>query len=153
MSDNEALKPSDIIDHWRTQAPADLPMLLRVYDEAGKRLTAREAEVLLQIVMGKETSAIAKALSISEKTVEKHTHNLLPKLRAENRTDAATRALFWIVLDLMGQCRLRVHRQNGGLTVRVLPSSVHADEAEDEVVPQAPQEPAIGAAPGDGMRE
>jgi DNA-binding CsgD family transcriptional regulator len=123
MSDNEALKPSDIIAQWREQADTDLSMLLRVYDAAGKGLTTREAEVLLQIVMGKENSVIAEALSISEKTVEKHTYNLLPKLRAENRTDAATRALFWIVLDLIGQHRLRVRRQNGSLIVRVRSSS------------------------------
>ncbi len=60
---------------------------------AGSDLTARELEVLEHIVGGKSNKAIAAALGISEATVKSHKNNILSKLDAEDRTQAATKAL------------------------------------------------------------
>jgi len=59
----------------------------------GSDLTARELEVLEQIVKGKSNKEIASALGISEATVKSHVNNVLSKLDAADRTQAATKAL------------------------------------------------------------
>jgi DNA-binding NarL/FixJ family response regulator len=59
----------------------------------GSDLTAREHEVLEQIVRGKSNKEIASALGISEATVKSHVNNVLSKLDAADRTQAATKAL------------------------------------------------------------
>ena len=59
----------------------------------GSDLTARELEVLEQIVKGKSNKEIANALGISEATVKSHVNNVLSKLDAADRTQAATKAL------------------------------------------------------------
>ena len=59
----------------------------------GSDLTARELEVLEQIVKGKSNKEIANALGISEATVKSHVNNVLSKLDAGDRTQAATKAL------------------------------------------------------------
>lgn len=60
---------------------------------SGSDLTARELEVLEQIVRGKSNKEIASALGISEATVKSHINNVLSKLDAADRTQAATKAL------------------------------------------------------------
>src|SRR5918997_680970 len=60
---------------------------------SGSDLTARELEVLEQIVRGKSNKEIAQALGISEATVKSHINNVLSKLDAADRTQAATKAL------------------------------------------------------------
>ncbi|MCE5324094.1 response regulator transcription factor [bacterium] len=52
-------------------------------------LTDREREVLKLIAQSKRNSEIAKALFISEKTVKNHVSNILFKLQANDRTEAA----------------------------------------------------------------
>ncbi|MCE5199352.1 MAG: response regulator transcription factor [Armatimonadota bacterium] len=52
-------------------------------------LTDREREVLKLIAQGKRNSEIAEALFISEKTVKNHVSNILFKLQANDRTEAA----------------------------------------------------------------
>lgn len=59
----------------------------------GASLTARELEVLEQIVAGKSNKEIGSALFISEATVKTHVNSLLSKLGVEDRTQAATSAL------------------------------------------------------------
>jgi DNA-binding NarL/FixJ family response regulator len=56
-------------------------------------LTARETEVLEQIVAGHSNKAIAARLNISEATVKSHINNILSKLGVSDRTQAATTAL------------------------------------------------------------
>lgn len=56
-------------------------------------LTARELEVLQQIVAGKSNKEIATAFTISEATVKTHINNILSKLGVSDRTQAATTAL------------------------------------------------------------
>ena len=60
---------------------------------SGSDLTARELEVLEQIVRGRSNKEIAQVLGISEATVKSHINNVLSKLDAADRTQAATKAL------------------------------------------------------------
>jgi len=52
-------------------------------------LTSREHEVLGQVALGRSNGEIAKALFISTKTVSVHVSNILAKLGASSRTEAA----------------------------------------------------------------
>jgi two-component system, NarL family, response regulator LiaR len=56
-------------------------------------LTARERDVLRQIALGKSNREIAESLAIGEETVKTHVRHVLAKLGAENRAQAAVRAL------------------------------------------------------------
>jgi DNA-binding NarL/FixJ family response regulator len=56
-------------------------------------LTAREREVLRHLVTGKTDREIADALFIGPRTVETHVSNVLAKLGASNRAEAAVIAL------------------------------------------------------------
>jgi len=59
----------------------------------GSDLTARELEVLGQIVRGMSNKEIAAAFGISEATVKSHINSILSKLGVTDRTQAATTAL------------------------------------------------------------
>src|SRR3546814_7658426 len=52
-------------------------------------LTPREAEVLALVAQGRSNGEIAKQLFISVKTVSVHVSNILAKLGASGRTEAA----------------------------------------------------------------
>ena len=67
---------------WLTQA-----------DKQSQPLTARELDVLALLVTGKSNQEIATALTISEKTVEKHLHSLFVKFDATSRVEAAVYAV------------------------------------------------------------
>ena len=56
-------------------------------------LTKRELEILQLIVDGCSNAAIAEKLYITVGTVKTHVRNILNKLAAEDRTQAAVRAL------------------------------------------------------------
>jgi DNA-binding NarL/FixJ family response regulator len=56
-------------------------------------LTERELEVLQLIVEGCSNAAIAEKLYITVGTVKTHVRNILNKLCADDRTQAAVRAL------------------------------------------------------------
>jgi two-component system, NarL family, response regulator LiaR len=56
-------------------------------------LTSRELEVLKLIAAGCTNVAIAEQLSITAGTVKTHVHNILSKLCADDRAEAAVRAL------------------------------------------------------------
>jgi DNA-binding NarL/FixJ family response regulator len=56
------------------------------------RLTTREREVLRLISEGRPSKQIARALSISERTVKFHTASVLRKLGADNRAQAVALA-------------------------------------------------------------
>jgi DNA-binding CsgD family transcriptional regulator len=55
-------------------------------------LTRREREILELIAVGNSDAAIARALFISQRTVNNHVHAILNKLGVHNRTQAATHA-------------------------------------------------------------
>lgn len=56
-------------------------------------LTPRENDVLLLLVEGCTNKEIAKALIISDDTAKKHVQNIIGKLRASDRTQAAVYAV------------------------------------------------------------
>jgi DNA-binding NarL/FixJ family response regulator len=59
----------------------------------GDELTPRETEVLRHLALGLSNRAIASALNVSEETVKTHVANVLSKLQAVNRAQAAVQAL------------------------------------------------------------
>jgi NarL family two-component system response regulator LiaR len=61
--------------------------------DASDDLTPRELDVLRHVALGKSNKDIAVALDISEETVKTHVRHVLAKLGAENRAQAAVRAL------------------------------------------------------------
>ena len=58
----------------------------------GKELTAREREILAELMTGRSNRDIAKRLFISERTVKFHITSIFGKLRAKNRTEAVLKA-------------------------------------------------------------
>ena len=56
-------------------------------------ISVREQEVLLWLREGKTNWEIAQILKLSEMTVKNHVHNILVKLRVNNRTQAVTKAI------------------------------------------------------------
>jgi DNA-binding NarL/FixJ family response regulator len=60
---------------------------------AASPLTARERDVLAEIAQGRSNREIARALSLSEKTVKTHVSNVLMKLGVADRTQAALLAV------------------------------------------------------------
>ena len=65
-------------------------------------LTARELEVLWHIAAGRSDKEIAAQLTLSPLTVHKHVANILAKVGAGSRTEAATRALRLGFFDAKG---------------------------------------------------
>ena len=59
----------------------------------GTDLTPREREVLPLLVAGETNKGIGEALSLSPSTVRQHVSNILSKLGAKTRTEAATLAM------------------------------------------------------------
>jgi two-component system NarL family response regulator len=92
MSVDELIDAIQTVHHGRSKIPAAVAERLaeRV---SGNALTERETEVLKTIVSGKSNKEIAAALFISEATVKTHINNLLSKLGATDRTQAARIAL------------------------------------------------------------
>jgi DNA-binding CsgD family transcriptional regulator len=66
---------------------------------AGAGLTERELEVLRLVAAGRSNREIAAELFISPKTASVHVSNILGKLRASSRTEAATLAFTRHLLD------------------------------------------------------
>lgn len=56
-------------------------------------LTSREAQVLRHVALGLSNKEIARSLKISVETVKEHVQNVLRKINAADRTDAAVRAV------------------------------------------------------------
>ena len=56
-------------------------------------LTRREREILLHLASGRADKEIAALLALSPTTVHKHVANILSKMNARSRTEAAMRAV------------------------------------------------------------
>jgi DNA-binding NarL/FixJ family response regulator len=77
---------------WGTRMEARLPLATVTDAPADDPLTAlnpRELEVLEQLARGRRNRQIAEALMISENTVKFHVANVLAKLGASSRGEAA----------------------------------------------------------------
>jgi DNA-binding NarL/FixJ family response regulator len=66
-----------------------LRVVQRLSDHDKYQLTKREREILKLVVEGKDNREIAQALEIDVRTVANHVSNLLYKMNAKNRTEAA----------------------------------------------------------------
>jgi two-component system NarL family response regulator len=92
MDADELIDAIRIVHNGKTRIPA--PVAQRLAGRmGGQELTARETDVLREIVAGKSNKEIASALFISEATVKTHINSLLGKLGVTDRTQAATTAL------------------------------------------------------------
>lgn len=81
-------------DGWLSRrVAAQLSAWTREDEPSAKELTPRELEVLGLVAAGKTNQEIARSLSISEKTVEKHVGALLAKLNVASRVEAAVLAV------------------------------------------------------------
>jgi DNA-binding NarL/FixJ family response regulator len=56
-------------------------------------LTTREIQVLRHLALGLSNREIGQSLEISVETVKEHVQNILRKLSAADRTEAAVRAI------------------------------------------------------------
>lgn len=65
----------------------------------GFPLTNREAQVLRHVALGLSNKEIGKSLGISVETVKEHVQNILRKVKAADRTDAAVRAIQAGIVD------------------------------------------------------
>ena len=74
-----------LLDRLRAQGSAPA----RADGPASDTLTAREAEILALVAEGRSNGEIGKQLFISAKTVSVHVSNILGKLGASGRTEAA----------------------------------------------------------------
>ncbi|MGH3086035.1 MAG: response regulator [Rubrobacteraceae bacterium] len=61
--------------------------------DSPEALTGRETEVLALVARGKANKQIGRELFINETTVKSHVHNILSKLGARSRTQAALHAV------------------------------------------------------------
>ena len=89
----------------RGDAALSLPMMAKILAEFQRphahtpdeppreELTAREREVLAQVVTGASNKEIAETLGITENTVKKHLQSILDKLHMQNRIQAAVYAV------------------------------------------------------------
>ena len=99
---------SELLDSLRLavegEGPAHQGRMARVQYEMQKEvrsdslpkefpLTSREGQVLRHIALGLSNKEIAKSLGISVETVKEHVQNVLRKVKANDRTDAAVRAI------------------------------------------------------------
>jgi DNA-binding NarL/FixJ family response regulator len=62
-------------------------------------LTARESQILRHLALGLSNKDIARSLTISVETVKEHVQNILRKINANDRTDAAVRSIKFGILE------------------------------------------------------
>ena len=84
-------------------------------------LTRRERQVLALIAEGARNADIAARLVISESTAKTHVKNILRKLRAGNRTEAAS--IYLRAPDLHAPQARHFEPERGGWQDRVRPST------------------------------
>src|SRR5690625_391156 len=82
------------------------PNILEIIDNTGNlphernALSAREIDVLKEIVKGKSNKEIGEALYVSEKTVKTHVSHILNKLEVSDRTQAVIYAIKYNLVKL-----------------------------------------------------
>jgi HD-GYP domain-containing protein (c-di-GMP phosphodiesterase class II) len=100
-----ALSPQEAAAHLRDEVAAgrldgaaaesviDAAGQPRVPGAAASRLTARELEILAEVALGGSMREIARALSISPKTVDGHLQRIYPKIGVSTRSGATLYAM------------------------------------------------------------
>lgn len=88
---------------WLSRSAARLLMVAQQQAETDTStrpfpLTAREQTVLALVVQGKTNAEIAQELGVGTGTVKNHMHNIITKLRVQNRTEAVA----WAVRNGIG---------------------------------------------------
>jgi len=81
-----------LADALSAQSTAAAAPVLPVRNRHPAGLTGREVEVLRLIAAGKSNRAIAAALCLSDRTIERHITNLYRKIDATNRAGATAYA-------------------------------------------------------------
>lgn len=82
------------------------PNILEIIDSEGEMpheknaLSAREIEVLKEIVKGKSNKEIGETLFVSEKTVKTHVSHILNKLEVSDRTQAVIYAIKYNIVGI-----------------------------------------------------
>jgi DNA-binding NarL/FixJ family response regulator len=76
--------PTDVLLNERSTRPAAEPVV-----RSPRQLTARQVHVMEQLQLGKANKIIAFDLGMSESTVKVHVRNIMRKMGATNRTQAA----------------------------------------------------------------
>lgn len=72
------------------------------------RLTTRELDVLALIAQGRSNTAIARAVFITKRGVERHVNNIFRKLELNNSEDISRRVMAALIfLDASQQPRAR----------------------------------------------
>jgi DNA-binding NarL/FixJ family response regulator len=89
---DEMLKAIRAVHSGHPYLPAAVASALAA-QTPGADLSTREVQVLELIVQGLANKQIAYALNIAEHTVKNHVKNILSKLGAQDRTQAATAAI------------------------------------------------------------
>jgi two-component system, NarL family, response regulator len=89
---DELLKAIRSVHAGQTYLPDALAAAL-VAGDAGPHLSEREVEVLRLVARGLLNKQIAHSLGIAEATAKNHVKNILHKLNAQDRTQAATVAI------------------------------------------------------------
>lgn len=74
-------------------AQDDAPHAPPDFLEIDADLTPRERGILAEVVVGRSSKEVARALAISPRTVEFHRANLLKKLDARNTADLVRKVL------------------------------------------------------------
>lgn len=92
MALNAKLQSGDRVCPARTEVPAKSSKKLR--RSLCALLTVAESRVLALVVFAKTNKEIASALCISPATVKRHLENVLRKLGAKNRVEAAIYGLY-----------------------------------------------------------
>ena len=77
----------------RRAAPGDRLRASQLADSGGAELTGREREILRLVASGAANKEIARRLTISIHTVERHVANVYTKIGARNRAEATAFAL------------------------------------------------------------
>lgn len=72
-----------VVDVFKA-APSDIGALNNLGDDLTSQLTPREGDVLTHLVKGAASKNIARALSISHRTVEVHRRHIFRKLKVSN---------------------------------------------------------------------
>lgn len=89
----EAVYPLSAAELLTTAAPSPPPAPAPPTADGGGMLSRRELQILQCLLAGQSNKAIARRLCITESTVKMHFKNVMRKIQAQNRTQAAVWAI------------------------------------------------------------